>query len=241
MPNENLINTYFYLHNPYLNIPEGQLSPADFFSYQIARDIVKTFIKYPLIENISLDFERLYHQSKVWEGSSENIIENYSVLWDKKELILNSDDYINNVFYKGNEEINFHYYRQHYINKFNPHIKHYNFKYPSLDDTSNFDTCINNDNFILIPYKKLSDELDYDFSYLTEEPSFLDSLLKYQNKNNINHRITFFKIKDGKYNDYLLDDLLAFVTTNIKTTLQKENLDLQLSNSTHSTKLIKKI
>jgi hypothetical protein len=238
--NENLIKTYFYLHEPYLKIPEGQLDPADFLTYQIARDIVKTFIKYPLIENISLDFERLLRLSKVWEGSSEEIIENYSILWDKKDNILNSEDYINNVFYKGNEELNFYYYQQHYINKFNPQIKHYNFKFPSLDDTCNYDKYINNDNFVLTLYKNLSNELDHDFSYLTEESSFLENVLTYQKKNNILHKITFFKIKDGKYNDYLLEDLLNFVTPTIKLTLQKENLETILSHSV-STKSTKKI
>jgi hypothetical protein len=155
-----------------------KINALDYFKFEVAQNIITTFLCYPSLESLYFDFGDIERISNVWEGSDEETILLGNRLWDSKENIENSVDFKQskktfeeyvNIYLKNNKEC--------YLPKFD-----------NIDDALAHDNQYiyknhhTNSKIKFIKPEQHYSEITSFFYFLTEEPSTISNLLK-ENKN----------------------------------------------------------
>lgn len=223
----NLLSLYEYLHQDIDKDIQNSFSIPDFFKYQIARDVVKAFLKYPFLQEIYIDFNTLEEMSNVWEGSSEFIISDVLILWEEPNKIINSKEYKNYQQKNPNGKESFsNFIQDNLIKNINTiKIPYYDVNFIHIENPKNLSTYIQKSNISHAAYINILDKLSADFNYLTEEPSFLKELLIYQKNNNEFSLLNFQGYINGEFNPEFIECVLNFLTPTVKSILSYKHLN----------------
>jgi hypothetical protein len=227
------MNTLHELYNA-LNRTEVndliKINALDYFRFEVAQNILKTFLCYPTVESIYFDFGEIERISKVWEGSDEETILLGNRLWDTRENIENSEGF-------KNSHVSF----DKYVDIFLKHNK--DIGIPKFKDINDALACENQliyknnhnpqSNIEFIDASKHYSEITSLFYFLTEEPSTLTNLLKENKKIGIDWVFEFnHKFNDIASSQNLESQLLKFLGPKNHALLMSISLNLNPKKST---------
>lgn len=212
---------YKSLNDPQILDNLRKTDALNYFKFEVANNVLKTFLCYPSLQSIFFDFGDIERISKVWEGSDEETIILGHKLWDTRENIEKSEDFKKAgisfdkyVFQKNNSENCF------------P-------KFENINDALNCNTQLifkNNfdekSNIKFVNSSVYYNEITSLFNFLTEEPSTIEKLLKENKKLGIDWVFEFeHKFNDSESSNNLENQLLIFLGPQNHALLMSLSLD----------------